>query len=129
MVVLIIGLGLIGGSLAIDIREKRIAERIIGIDRNVKNAEDAFSIEPDNTSGFPKETHGLNKIIEKGNMFESMVEEFHECLVSEPLVTESSIAFVLTMDLTMKGQGRSKMEEICVYQVKDGKITSEHFFY
>ena len=44
MVVLIIGLGLIGGSLAIDIREKRIAERIIGIDRNVKNAEDAFSI-------------------------------------------------------------------------------------
>ncbi|HZG25598.1 MAG TPA: nuclear transport factor 2 family protein [Chitinophagaceae bacterium] len=91
--------------------------------------EDAVSIESNSKLGFPKETHGLNQIIEKGDRFESMVEQFHECTVSEPLVTENSIAFVLTMDLTMKGQGRSKMEEICVYQVKDGKITSEHFFY
>jgi len=32
------------------------------------------------------------------------------------------------MDVTMKGQGRQKLEEMCVYEVKDGKIASEHFF-
>jgi hypothetical protein len=33
------------------------------------------------------------------------------------------------MDVTMKGQGRSKMDEIAVYEVKDGKIVKEQFFY
>jgi hypothetical protein len=34
----------------------------------------------------------------------------------------------LTMDVTMKGRGRVKLEEICAYEVKDGKIVSEQFF-
>jgi len=29
----------------------------------------------------------------------------------------------------MKGRGRVKMEEICVYQVKNGKVALEKFFY
>jgi hypothetical protein len=45
-----------------------------------------------------------------------------------PLVAGNSIAFTLTMDITMKGQGRMKSPELCVYQVKDGKIISEEFF-
>jgi limonene-1,2-epoxide hydrolase len=32
------------------------------------------------------------------------------------------------MDLTMKGQGRMQMSEVCVYEVKDDKIVSEQFF-
>ncbi|HEX3768939.1 MAG TPA: SnoaL-like domain-containing protein [Puia sp.] len=28
----------------------------------------------------------------------------------------------------MKGQGRMQMDEICVYQVENGKIVSEQFF-
>ena len=44
MIVSIIGLGLIGGSLAISIREKELAKRIIGVDRSNKNAEDALAI-------------------------------------------------------------------------------------
>jgi prephenate dehydrogenase len=44
MIVTIIGLGLIGGSLAIDIRKQKIATRIIGVDKNSKNAEDALSL-------------------------------------------------------------------------------------
>lgn len=92
-------------------------------------ADDAVSIEPDESAGFAKETKGLNAIIEKGNQFESMVEEIFECSVSKPLIGGNSFAFTLTMDLSMKGRGRTKMEEICVYQVKDGKIAGEHFFY
>jgi len=33
------------------------------------------------------------------------------------------------LDATMKGMGRMKLEEICVFEVKDGKIISEQFFY
>lgn len=35
----------------------------------------------------------------------------------------------MTMDITMKGMGRFTMEEICVYEVNDGKIVREDFFY
>ena len=44
MTVTIIGLGLIGGSLAIDIRNQKLASRLIGVDKSLKNAEDALSL-------------------------------------------------------------------------------------
>ncbi|MGC1522137.1 MAG: nuclear transport factor 2 family protein [Steroidobacteraceae bacterium] len=91
-------------------------------------AEDAVSIEPRETPDFPRETKGLRAIIEKGHKFESMVEKVHAFDTSVPLVTGNAIAITLTMDVTMKGRGRVKLEEICAYEVKDGKIVSEQFF-
>ena len=35
----------------------------------------------------------------------------------------------MTMAVTMKGMDRMKMSELCVYQVKKGKIVSEQFFF
>jgi hypothetical protein len=95
--------------------------------RNLFDKE-AKSIEPYATPEFEKETNGLDAIIKKGKMFESLVEKVHSVEVSEPLVAGNSIAFTLTMDFTMKGKGRMKSPELCVYQVKDGKIISEEFF-
>ncbi len=91
-------------------------------------AEDAVSIEPQESPDFPKETKGLRAIIEKGHKFESMVEKIHAVSTSQPLVTGNAIAIALTMDVTMKGRGRVKLEELCAYEVKDGKIVSEQFF-
>ena len=91
-------------------------------------ANDAVSIEPRATPEFAKETRGLRAIIEKGHKFESMVEAVHGCSTSRPLIAGNAIAFTLTMDVTMKGRGRVKLEEICAYEVKDGKIVSEQFF-
>ena len=91
-------------------------------------AEDAVSIEPRETPDFPKETKGLRAIIEKGHKFGSMVEQVHQVSTSAPLVTGNAIALALTMDVTMKGRGRVKLEELCAYEVKDGKIISEQFF-
>jgi len=42
MIVTIIGLGLIGGSMAIIIKKKGIAGTIIGVDKNKSNAKDAL---------------------------------------------------------------------------------------
>jgi len=92
-------------------------------------ADDAVSIEPYATEDFEKETKGLDKIIEKGEKFQSMVETMHgDVEISEPIFAENSFALSMTMDITMKQKGRMKMSELCVYQVKDGKITSEQFF-
>jgi hypothetical protein len=90
-------------------------------------AKDVISIEPYATPEFEKETKGLDAILEKGDKFSSMVEKYHDLKVSEPLVTGNSFAVVLSMELTMKGKGRMNMSELCVYQVKDGKIVSESF--
>ena len=91
-------------------------------------ADNAVSIEPEASNGFEKETRGLAAIVEKGKKFESMVEKTHSITVSEPLVTENISAFILSMDMTMKGRPRMTMSELCVYQVKNGKIVSEQFF-
>ena len=90
-------------------------------------AQDAVSIEPEE-GAFPKETKGLPAIIEKGHKWSSMVEQVHGCTASTPLVAGNAIAMTLGMDVTMKGSGRTKLEEVCVYEVKDGKIASEQFF-
>ena len=45
------------------------------------------------------------------------------------IVVGNWFAVTMTMDATMKGRGRVNMQEICVYQVKDGKIVREQFFY
>jgi len=92
-------------------------------------AEDAVSIEPHETQQFPKETKGLKAILEKGHQWESTVEKIHGCTASAPLVAGNAIAMTLAMDVTMKGQGRMKIEEVAVYEInKDGKIASEQFF-
>lgn len=90
-------------------------------------SQDAVSIEPMASPAFEKETKGLDAIIEKGHKFNEMVEEMHGMSVSEPLVGANSFALVMSLDATMKGRGRSNMKELCVYEVKDGKIVSESF--
>ncbi len=75
----------------------------------------------------PRETKGLKAITEKGRRFMSMVEKIHSMSVSDPIVADSSFACTMSLDATMKGQGRSAMTETCVYDVKDGKIVSEQF--
>jgi hypothetical protein len=91
-------------------------------------ADDAVSIEMHATPDIPKETKGLRAIMEKGKKWSAGVEQMHSISASKPTVAGNAIAMTLAMDITLKGRGRMKMEELCVYTVKDDKITSEQFF-
>jgi hypothetical protein len=91
-------------------------------------SQDAKSIEPPNSPGLHS-VEGLDNIKKKGEMFESMVEEMHGGYTSKPLVAGNFIAFGMGMDCTMKGAGRMKMDEVAVYEVRDGKIVKEQFFF
>ena len=91
-------------------------------------SQDAVSIEPAHSPGL-QTVEGLDNIRKKGDQFNEMVEEMHGGWVGEPIVGGNYIAVAMGMDVTMKGAGRMKMEEICLYEVKDGKIVKEQFFY
>lgn len=90
-------------------------------------ADDASSHEPEASEVFEKDTYGLQAIIEKGHKFEDITQEIHKLEVSEPIVATHSFALIMRMDMTMKGKDRMDMSELCVYNVKDGKIISETF--
>lgn len=91
-------------------------------------SEDALSIEPYATPDFEKETKGLKAILEKGEKFNSMVQEMHSITISDPLIATNSFCCTMRMNVTMKKGGPMDMTELCVYEVKDGKIVSEQFF-
>jgi hypothetical protein len=71
----------------------------------------------------------LDAIKKKGEQFNEMVEEMHGGYVGEPIVAGNYIALAMGMDVTFKGMGRKKMDEIAIYEVRDGKIVKEQFFY
>jgi hypothetical protein len=114
---------------------QEIAQRLVTLCRTAQwetaqrelYAAEAVSLEPYATPAFDKETRGLPAIIEKGRKFAASIEKLHGTSVSEPLVATNSFACTMHLDVTMKGQGRMSMTELCVYEVKDGKIFSEQF--
>jgi hypothetical protein len=91
-------------------------------------AETAQSIEANEMMG-PKIVEGLEGIKAKSVAFQAGVEAFHGAEISDPIIGGNSFAISWKMDATFKGRGRMTIEEVCVYQVKDGKIILEQFFY
>jgi hypothetical protein len=91
-------------------------------------SKDAKSIEPAHAQGLQSVT-GLDKIKEKGKIWESMIQEVHGGYCNEPQVAGNFFTCAMGVEMTMKGQSRSKLDEIALYEVKDGKIVSEQFFY
>ena len=91
-------------------------------------ADNAASIEPPGSPGL-QSVEGIDAIKEKGRKFGEMVEEMHGGYTSAPIVGGRYFSVAMGMDCTMKGMGRQKMDEIALYEVKDGKIVKEQFFY
>jgi SnoaL-like domain len=91
-------------------------------------SDDAESIEPPGSPGL-QSVKGKAAIKKKGDDFNNMIEEVHGGYAGEPIVAGNYIALAMGFDATMKGMGRQKMDEIAVYEVKDGKIVKEQFFY
>ena len=90
--------------------------------------DDIVSIEPEGNMA-PHFTKGKEAVAEKGKQFASMIEERHGGSCSDPVVGGRYFSIGMSIDATMKGMGRQLMDEVCVYEVKDGKIVQEQFFY
>jgi len=115
---------------------QEIADRLVQLCREGKYeeaqtelfSEDAESIEPPDAPGL-QSVRGLDKIKKKGEDFQNMLETVHSGSISDPIVGGRFIAVEMMIDATYKGMGRQKMEEIAVYETKDGKIVKEQFFF
>jgi len=115
-----------------------VAKRLVALCREGKYEEaqrelyanDAVSIEMEGLPpGALGNVKGLEAIYEKGRQFNEGIEAVHGGSVGDPIVAGNWFSLVMTMDATFKGRGRMNMQEICVYQVRDGKIVREQFFY
>ncbi len=93
-------------------------------------ADNAVSIEPAHAAamGLPN-AEGIEAIKKKGKAFNEMVEEMHGGYSTPPVIGGNFFSLGMGMDVTMKGVGRTKMDEIAVYEVKEGKIVKEQFFF
>ena len=89
--------------------------------------ENVRSVEPAHSNW--QNVQGLDKIKEKGKQWQEKTEEMHGGYTGKPQVAGTFFSCVMGMDVTLKGQGRMKIDEIAVYEVKDGKIVLEHFFF
>ncbi len=79
--------------------------------------------------GEPREVRGFEAVKGKSEYFEKTM-EMHSMEVSAPVVAGNFFSVSMEMDATNRENGqREPMNEICVYEVNDGKIVREQFFY
>jgi len=93
-------------------------------------SDDAESIEPPNgeSTGL-KTVKGRAALKQKAVDFNNSIEEVYGGYSSKPVVGGNFFSVAMGMDAKFKGMDRMKFDEICVYEVKDGKIVKEQFFY
>ena len=117
---------------------QQIANRLVELCREGKYeqcydelfAADAQNIEmPAMAEGPLGNASGLAAIRAKGQAWMEAVEEMHGGSVGEPSVAGNWFTVPMSMDVTMKGQPRMQMDEMCLYQVRDGRNVREQFFY
>ncbi len=90
-------------------------------------ADDVTSIEP--MPGDMQEVHGIDGVRAKGVWWYAN-HEIHSTTVSGPYVSGDQFIVRFQMDLTHKESGnRMQMDEVGVYDLEDGKIVCESFFY
>jgi ketosteroid isomerase-like protein len=88
---------------------------------------DIVSIEP--MPGDMQEVHGLAGVKAKGEWWYGN-HEIHDVKVTGPYVSGDQFIVRFEMDITPKDTGqRMQMDEVGIYDLKDGKIIRESFFY
>ena len=91
-------------------------------------ADDVKSIDPPHSPYFGY-AEGKEAVRKKGEEFVSRIEAVHSMRTGEPIVCGNHFAVTREKDLTVRPHGRIRISQIMLYEVKDGKIISEQFFY
>ena len=91
-------------------------------------SDDVKSIDPSHSPyfGYAEGKAGVRK---KGEDFTKRITAAHRLYTSEPLVSGNHFAVGREKDITVQGFGRIEIKQIMLYEVKDGQIISEQFFY
>ncbi|MBB4078932.1 ketosteroid isomerase-like protein [Lewinella aquimaris] len=112
----------------------QIADRLVELSRKMESTQAYEELFHENASshempGIPGgEISGLDTLIAKSEAFDEGL-TVHGVEVSEPLVYHQFFSVGMSIDVTKKDGQRLKEHEMCVYEVRDGKIISERFIY
>lgn len=91
-------------------------------------ADNVKSIDPPNSPYFGN-AEGRAAVRKKGEEFVKRITAAHSLYTSEPLVTAHHFTVVREKDITVNGLGRIQINELMLYEVRNGQIISEQFFY
>jgi hypothetical protein len=91
-------------------------------------ADHVKSIEPSHSPYFKNE-EGKAPVRKKGEDWVKRIKGAHKRFTSQPVVTGNHFAVAREVDITVDGIGRIQINEIMLYEVKDGQIVLEQFFY
>lgn len=91
-------------------------------------ADNVRSIDPPNSPYFGN-AEGKAQVRKKGEDFVKRIEVFHSGHTTEPQVIGNHFTVGRSKDMTVQGLGRIQINEIMLYEVRDGKIVLEQFFY
>jgi len=72
---------------------------------------------------------GLEAVKQKTKQWTESVQEVHAVKISEPVVMGNHFTITMENDVTFKERGRMEIQETCVYEVSNGKIVREQFFF
>jgi hypothetical protein len=111
---------------------QQVAEALVKLISEGKNkeakdlfyADDIISIE-----GNGDKLAGIEAIHQKSKEWAGQVAEVHSASVSAPLIAADHFAVNIKMDITYQNGYRAIMDEIAVYEVSNGKIVFEQFFF
>jgi hypothetical protein len=91
-------------------------------------ADNVKSIDPVNSPYFGY-AEGKAAVRKKGEDFVKKIEAFHGAYTTEPVIGGNHFSVGRGMDITVQGFGRIRIDQIMLYEVKDGQIVLEQFFY
>ena len=91
-------------------------------------SENVRSIDPSNSPYFGY-AEGKAPVRKKGEEFVKRIEAAHRRYTTEPVVAGNHFAVGREVDITHQVHGRIQINEIMLYEVKDGQIVLEQFFY
>ena len=91
-------------------------------------AEKVMSVEPPTAKNL-KNAEGKAAVRKKAEDLIKQVEQVHSSSTTAPVVAGNHFAVGRRLEINVKGLGRIKMDEVMLYEVKDGQIVLEQFFY
>ena len=91
-------------------------------------AENVRSVEPHHSPYFDY-AEGKAPVRRKGENWVKKIEAAHHRYTSAPIVVANHFVVGREVEITVQGHGRIQINELMMYEVQNGKIVLEQFFY
>ena len=114
---------------------KQIAQQLVSLLKEKKFLEaqsqlftqDASSHEPKPFSD--RSACGLTAIMQKEELFLASIKEWKTFEITKPIISNDHFSIGMKANLILKNDREVSLDEIIVYQVEEGKIANEFFYY